>query len=319
MTKRFTKLAWAIQRFRTKRFIGFIGIIVGASFSVWLYLQWEAAPVLSAIGIFLAGLLLARPVAALARRLFVRTPSWRHLGSLEFGGVDLGFELTGSGFGKAPREIVEQIASPGDRFGDGRFSLILWLVAADEAGDHWTLVQEKQHESTGQTVWTGSVDGNLTIADLDESGRPNPFRAAHRLAKSELDLSLLDVSIVAWGRELLVDGSRDVAIGLAHTAVPAERLRSVAYPRATFKRRSHLVTLDPHGTAKALGWSLPGNWLGGAVLGMLEALEHVESGSWLALERALVPRWREKLKFARIDRGIEHLTGRAYSTSGRLK
>ena len=316
MRKRLRRLIWATQRFRAWRLLGLTLIIVGAAAAAWLYSQWDAVPVFGVAAVFLAGLLLAHPIAALARRLFVKAPPWRQeSGRVEFAGAELGMELYGSVLEETPMEIVERLGSYGGRFADGRFSLVLWLIAADGDGNYWTIVQEQQHRSTGRTIWTASVDGSLSIADLDESGRPNPFRAAHRLAKSDLDVPLVDITLAGWGREHLRDGNRDVAVGFARTSVSAERLRGISYPRANIACHAHLVTLDQGGTAKTLGWGLPSTWHGGAVYGLLETLENVESGSWAALERAVAPRWHNGGMFARVDRETEHLTGRLYSAS----
>lgn len=278
----------------------------------WLYGGRDSAAVGGIAALVLLGILLARPLGMLARRLFMRRAPWRvGPGPLAFAGSDLGFRVEGFSRGLDPRRLVDEIAAAGGRFSSGEISLELWIVATDEQGAAWTLVQEMHQGAAGRVTWTSSAAADLTIADFDDTGRPNPFRAVHRLVREELDIPVADIEILGWGREQHATGTRDTVVALAHTSVGAELLGGFEYPERRFERAAHLVPVSLDGAAKTLGWGHPVNWCGGSAFGLLELLEAVQPGAWVALERRVAPRWHEKGMFARVERGTERVTERA--------
>ena len=312
MKHRLKRIGWWIGRLRGKRFIAFVAIVALAAIGGWFYGGLDSAAMGGGVALVVAGVVLARPLGSLARRLFLRKPPWRSgVGPLAFAGADLGFRVEGLVVSESPRETVDSIASSGGRFANGEIGLELWLVATDDLGQDWTIVQEIKEPPAGKVGWTSSVDAGLTIADFDDTGRPNPFRAAHRLVKGEIDVPLVDIDLMGWGREQMTAGTRDTVVAFARTAVPAEKLSGFTYPDNRAERVAHLVPLDLDGIAKALGWGHPSSWNGGAAFGLLELLEEFQPGAWPALERRVAPRWYEKGMFARVERGTESLTEKA--------
>ncbi|RZV45881.1 MAG: hypothetical protein EX267_04560 [Acidimicrobiia bacterium] len=317
MRHRLRRVGWWFRRLRAKRLLGFSVLVVAAAAGGWLYGGPTSAAVGGVVALVVVGIVLAKPVRAIASRLFLRTPPWQaEPGPLAFAGADLGFTVDGFAAGETPRELVDTISAAGGRFESGEISLELWLVASDKQGQDWTIVQELSLPPAGKKAWTSSVDGELAFADFDETGRPNPFRATHRLAKSELDVPLVDIDILGWGREQLHPvGTRDTVVVFARTSVAAEKLSGFEYPESREERMAHLVPVDLEGIAKSLGWGHPVHWRGGAVFGLLELLEHYEPGAWAALEEKVAPRWYEKGMFARVERGTEKATERALAAS----
>ena len=313
MRQRLRRAGWWFRRLRGQRLLGFIALVTAAVIGGWLYGGPTSAAVGGVVALVVVGIVLARPVAAIARRLFLRTPPWQaEPGPLAFAGADLGFKVEGFGAGETPRDLVDKLAQAGGRFKSGEVSLELWLVASDLQGQDWTIVQALNLPPVGKTAWTSSVDGELTFADFDETGRPNPFRAVHRLVKQELDVPLVDIDILGWGREQHHPvGTRDIVVAFARTSLAAEKLSGFEYPEGRDARRAHLVPVSLDGIAKALGWGHPSNWRGGSVFGLLELLEAFQPGAWAALVERVAPRWYEKGMFARVERGTEKATERA--------
>lgn len=313
MKLRLKRIGWWIRRLRGKRFIAFVGIVAIAAVGGWLYGGLDSAAMGGIAALVVAGVVLAKPITSVARRLFLRSAPWRSgSGPLSFAGSDLGYWVEGLVESESPRESVDRIADSGGRFASGQVGLELWLVAGDEAGHDWTIVQEIKEPPSGRIIWSSSVDADLTIADFDDTGRPNPFRAAHRMIKEEFDVPLVDIELLGWGREQLQLGTRDTVVAFARTSLPAEQLSGFTYQEdGRTERIAHLVTVDLDGVAKALGWGHPSSWSGGAAFGLLELLEEFQAGAWPALERRVAPRWYEKAMFARVERGTESLTGRA--------
>lgn len=311
MRQRIKRVGWWFLRLRGKRLIGFVLIVGVAVLAGWLYGGFDSAAVGGVIALVLAGIVLARPLSVLAERVFLQTAPWRsETGSLAFADSDLGFQICGFVDKEAsPGQQVETIAQQGGRFGSGEVSLELWLVASDQQGQHWTIVQEVQ-ESAGRAIWTSSIDTELTMADFDDTGRPNPFRAIHRVTKNELDVPLVDIELLGWGRERLLSGTRDTLVAFVRTSVGAELLSGFEYPANRQDRHAHLVQLNLDGVAKALGWGHPSNWRGGSAFGLLELHEMFERGAWASLERRVAPRWYEKSMFARVERGTERISKR---------
>ena len=303
---------WRIRRFRAKRIVGFILVMTAALAAGNAFGRWPAAILGAVAGLVLAGAMLAKPLKGIGRMVFVRPPPWRDTDeSMWFAGADLGFTPRGYAGDAAPRSVVERMTTSGRRFMAGQVSLELWLVATDEAGSPWTVVQERLPTQAADRVWTSSADSALEIADLDESGRPDPYRAAIRIAKEELDVPVARVQLVGWGRETTLGGTRDVVVGLAYTPVAAESLSGLSYPGDRGERAAHLIPLTVEGVAKGLGWGHPGQWNGGAAFGLLETVEHVAPGSWVGVERAVAPRWYEKAMFARLERGTQSVSAGA--------
>ncbi len=313
MRHRLRRAGWWVRRLRGKRLLGLVTLVTAAVVGGWIYGGPTSAAVGGVVGLVIVGILLARPVAALAKRLFLRTPPWRaEPGPLAFAGVELGFNVEGFVAGETPRQLVDKIATPGGRFASGEFSLELWLVASDAQGQDWTIVQELDLPPAGKTAWTSSVDGLLSFADFDETGRPNPFRATQRLAKEELDVPLVDIDILGWGREQQYPaGARDTVVAFVRTSLGAEKLSGFEYPSGRDERTAHLVPISLEGMAKSLGWGHPLSWRGGSVFGLLELLEITHPGAWTALEKSVALRWHEKGMFARVERGTERVTERA--------
>lgn len=317
MRQRLRRVGWWFRRLRGKRLLGF-GILVAAAVAGgWLYGGPTSAAFGAVVALVVVGIVLAKPVRAIAARLFLRTPPWRaEPGALAFAGADLGFRVDGFVGGETPRDLVDQISHAGGRFESGEISIELWLVASDAEGQDWTIVQELSLPPAGKAAWTSSVDGELTFADFDAIGRPNPFRAAHRLAKAEWDVPLADIDIIGWGREQQYPvGTRDTVVVFARTSVAAETLSGFEYPGSRDERRAHLVPVNLDGIAKSMGWGHPSSWRGGSVFGLLELLETVQPGAWAALEERVGPRWYEKGMFARLERGTEKATERAVAAS----
>lgn len=317
MKQRLRRVGWWFRRLRGKRLLSFGVLVLAAIAGGWLYGGPRSAAIGGVLAMVIVGIVLAKPIRAIASRLFLRTPPWRvEPGPLAFAGSDLGFNVNGIVKSETPRDLVDKISRAGGRFESGEISVGLWLVASDAEGQDWTIVQELNLPPTGRAAWTSSVDGELTFADFDETGRPNPFRAAHRLTKAELDVPLVDIDIMGWGREQQDPaGTRDTVVLLARTSVAAEKLSGFEYPESRDERRAHLVQVSLDGIAKSLGWGHPSNWRGGSVFGLLELLEVVQPGAWAALEELVGPRWYEKGMFARVERGTERATERAFAAS----
>ncbi|NNC93049.1 MAG: hypothetical protein HKN80_11230 [Acidimicrobiia bacterium] len=312
MKQQLKRAGWWIRRLRGKRFMAFVLLVVLAAASGWAYGGLDSAAVGGIAAVVVAALVLARPLVSLAKRVFLRPAPWRaEPGPLAFAGADLGFRLDDFAGDRGARELVDDIASAGGRFSSGEISLELWVVATDEQGQDWTIVQGIHDSPAGRISWTSSVDAGMTIDDFDATGRPNPFRAAHRLVKEELDLPLVDIELLGWGREQHSVGTRDTVVAYATTSIGAEKLSGIEYPEGRVGRAAHLVQIDVDGVAKALGWGHPLNWRGGSAYGLLELLEASQPGAWATLERRVAPRWYEKGMFARLERGTEKVSERA--------
>ena len=313
MRRRLRRASWWIRRFRGWRFAAFVLTIATAGAAGWFLAGSDSAAVgggvALAIALVLVGMGLALPMRGLLRRMFLRTAPWRtRSGPLSFAGADLGFRVVGLGVGLGPREVVDAITASGGRFFTGEVSVELWLVATDRQGQDWIIAQEARETLGGPVVWTSTIDGATTMADFDGSGRVNPFRAAHRLVKEELDVPIVDIEVLGWGTE---EGVRDAVVAVARTSHPAEKLSGMEYAGDRYLRSAHLVALDIDGVAKTLGWGHPVNWRGGSAFGLLELLEIFQPGAWAALERRVAPRWQENGMFVRVERGTARLTERA--------
>jgi hypothetical protein len=289
-------------------------VLIGtlAAVAGWFYGGRDSAAVGGIVALVIAAVVLARPLMSLTKRVFLRSAPWRaEPGLLAFAGADLGFRVEGFAGERGPRQLVDDIAAAGGRFSSGEISLELWVVATDDQGQDWTIVQQVHEAPAGRISWTSSVDAGLTIADFDDTGRPNPFRATHRLVKEEFDLPLVDIEVLGWGREQDSLGTRDTVVAIVTTSIGAETLSGIEYPEGQVERAAHLVPLNLEGVAKSLGWSHPLNWRGGSAFGLLELLEAAQPGAWAALERRVAPRWYGKGMFARVDRGTAKITERA--------
>jgi hypothetical protein len=317
MRQRFRRVGWWFRRLRGKRLLGFGVLVAAAVAGGWLYGGPTSAAVGGVVALVLVGIVLAKPVRAIASRLFLRRPPWRaEPGPLAFAGADLGFTVDGFVAGDTPRDLVDKISNAGGRYRSGEISVELWLVASDAQGQDWTIVQELRLPPVGKAAWTSSIDGEMGFTDFDETGRPNPFRTAHRLAKTELDVPLVDIDLFGWGREQQHPvGTRETVVAVARTSVAAEKLSGFEYPESRDERRAHLVPVSLDGIAKSLGWGHPVNWRGGSVFGLLELLEVFQPGAWAALEERVAPRWYEKGMFARVERGTEKATERAVAAA----
>lgn len=312
MKQRLKRAGWWIRRLRGKRFIAFVLMVAVAAVGGWWYGGSDSAAVGGIVALVVAGILLARPLATVAKRVFLRSAPWQsEPGPLAFAGADLGFRVEGFAGDRGPRELMDDMAAAGGRFSSGEISLELWIVATDDRGQDWTIVQEIHEAPAGKVAWTSSVDAGLTIADFDDTGRPNPFRATHRLVKEELDVPLVDIELLGWGREQHSTGTRDTVVAYVTTSIGAEKLSGFDYPENRVERAAHLVPINLEGVAKTLGWGHPWNWRGGSAFGLLELLEAAQPGAWASLERRVAPRWYEKGMFARVERGTEKIAERA--------
>ena len=292
--------------------MAFVLLVAVAAVGGWLYGGSDSAAVGGIAALLVAGIVLARPLVTLAKRVFLRSAPWQaEPGPLAFAGADLGFRVEGFAGDRGPRELMDDMAVAGGRFSSGEISLELWIVATDERGQDWTIVQEIHEVPAGKVAWTSSVDAGLTIADFDDTGRPNPFRATHRLVKEELDVPLVDIELLGWGREQHATGTRDTVVAYVTTSIGAEKLSGFEYPENRVERAAHLVPINQEGVAKTLGWGHPLNWRGGSAFGLLELLETSQPGAWASLERRVAPRWYEKGMFARVERGTEKIAERA--------
>ena len=170
--RRIQRAAWWVRRVHGKRILVLVIVAIIAAIGGWLYGGFDSAAFsgLVALG---AGILLARPVARLLARLLMRPVPWRSLDQpFEFGGLPIGFQAAGMAGDEPPRRLVDRIANAGGRLESGQAFLEAWLVAADEAGRTWTVVQEVVRPLTKRSVWTSSVDDAMTLADFDDSGKP---------------------------------------------------------------------------------------------------------------------------------------------------
>jgi len=314
--QRFERAGWWMYRLRGKRLIAFVLAGALAAAGGWFYGGRDSVAGGALVAFVLSAAVLARPLAALARRLFLRSAPWRAgTGPLAFAGADLGFRLYGFAGNRRPRQLVDDIGEAGGRFPRGEISLQLWVVATDDQGQDWTIVQEIREAPAGRMLWTSSVDAGLTIADFDETGRADPFRATHRLVEEELALPLVDIELLGWGREQRTTGTRDTVVARVTTSIGAEKLGGIEYPEGRAERTAHLVPIDVEGVVRSLGWGHPLSWRGGSVFGLLELLEAFQPGAWAPLERQLAPRWHEKGMFARVERGTQKVTERAIAAA----
>ncbi len=300
-----------VQGLRARRVGAVLAIGALALMAAWAT-GWFGAAALSGLGLFMLGMLVSRPMAHLGSRLLRRSAPWRRVGSeLEFGTARLGLEIAGLVGVEPPSTQTHRIIESGSRFELGDVFLEVWLVASDEDGREWTVAQEITEPQARWSTWTSSIDGWLTLADLDEAGRPNPFRSIHRLIEAEFGIAVAHIELRAWGREQTRSGDRSVVVAMAVAAAHAEKLEILEFSDSLADRRAHVVRLDPDGVAGILGGVHADQWRGGAVVGLLEALDRSHPGSWAAVEHRVSAQWREKAMFARVERGTEQVTGRA--------
>jgi hypothetical protein len=310
---RYLRFRWMLRGLLTS-FVAYVLIAGFAGALVVLFLSDQGwVPVLIAGAVVAASMLLLRPLKSWLRRLFVRHPAWhKSTGRFSFAHHDLGLVVDARVGGATPREVVDMFDKSNASLSGAPIDLMLWVYAQGKDGQKWTLVQEveRSHRSHGTSAWTSSIDGTLSIADLDAMGRPDPYRGAHRLAKEELDVPLTSINLIAWGKEFHSDGDREVVVGFAETSVSAEDLQEHRYVGRGV-RRAHLVPVASAGVTKALAWGHPTAWHGGAVYALAELVDEILPGSWRQLEPNVEPRWREKQIFARLERGTRAITERA--------
>lgn len=308
MRYRLGRLTWWLRRLRARRILA-----AGVCSSILVVAAWSlgggssAAP--GVLTILVAGAFIGPPAVRFWRRHFLRTAPWTSAGGdPTFGGWQLGFEVLGRAGKEPPVRQVGRIIDTSEQFDAGDLFVEAWLLASDASGTWWTVAQEVTESPTGRSAWTSSIDGWLTVADFDRAGRPSPFRAIHRLVAAEFDVPVVNIDLVAWGREPTASGGRNVVSAIVTT--DADILEHVAHADVLVEWRGHEVRLDPTGVAEALGRTRCSRWRGGAVVGLLESLERIHPGSWAGIERTVAARWRDKAMFARVERGTEHVTGR---------
>jgi hypothetical protein len=305
MRRRLQRVTGWFRRLHFWRFLVLLALVVLGWVAAWRF-GGSAAAAFGGLAALGAGALLSRPLAVIWRRFFLHAAPWRN-GS--FGGEDLGFEVVGLARGESPVPLVDRIIGSGEQFDAADLFVEVWLVATDGSAMWQTVALEIIEPPAGRSVWTSSIDGWLTVADFDDRGRPSPFRAIHRLVGAEFDVPVVDIDLVVWGREETTTGSRSVVTAFVTT--DATKLEQVDHGESLVDRRCHSVDLDPVGVADALGRAHSSHWRGGAVVGLLELLDRLHPGSWPEVERTVSARWREKAMFARIERGTQHVTGRA--------
>ncbi len=159
--------------------------------------------------------------------------------------------------------------------------VVLWVLRRDDTHT-WTIVRQ---ETGGDARWTATVDGAMSEEDLTIDGMLDPFAAAARLAKVQIDLPVSNIHFLSWGVER--DTSRAVLVGWAETDVPASDLRAHGY--ADHPWTAHLADLSADGAAKTIGWAGSAQWRAGALYALARMVE--EAGGLRRLERQLAPRW----------------------------
>lgn len=159
--------------------------------------------------------------------------------------------------------------------------IVLWVLRRD--GSHtWTVVRQEMSEASR---WTATVDGPMSDEDMTLDGMIDPYAAAARLAKTQIDLPISNIQFLSWGVER--DTSRAVLVGWAETDVPASDLRAHEYADPTWT--AYLADLYAEGSAKTIGWAGSAQWRAGALYGLARMVE--EAGGLRKLERHLEPRW----------------------------
>lgn len=307
--QRVTRIGWWLRRLNRRRLLVLAALVATAIGVGWLYggLDSAAFSGLLAVGV---GVVLGRPVTSIFTRAFVRSVPWRAPDTdLHFAGTALGFTAVGFATTESPVARVHRILGSGGGFAHGDFAVQLWVVASADDGVDWTVAQGRPGE---QPEWTSTIDGRLTIADFDESGRPDPFRAAHRLVNDGLGVPVVDIDFVCWGTELNGVSGRPVVVGIVRTSMDAAGLRRFEYPAGDGQLRHAMpVAVTSEGVEDALASSHALEWRGGAAVGLIELLDQIHPGAWAALEHRLAERWSAKAMFARVARGTAQVTGRA--------
>ncbi|MBT8192378.1 MAG: hypothetical protein KJP22_03175, partial [Acidimicrobiia bacterium] len=73
MRHRLRRVGWWFRRLRAKRLLGFSVLVVAAAAGGWLYGGPTSAAVGGVVALVVVGIVLAKPVRAIASRLFLRT------------------------------------------------------------------------------------------------------------------------------------------------------------------------------------------------------------------------------------------------------
>lgn len=314
MRHRLRRLGWWFQRLNLRRALVLFVTLAGAVGVGWLYGGRDSAA-FSGVLALVAGGLLGPRFSRLASRVVMRAPRWRTVGAnTGFAGANLGYRAAESLPAAPATTLIDEIVESGGRFATGDVVVEAWVAAGDRSGTAWTIVQERMEPPAGRSVWTATVEGRLSIGDFDASGRPNPYRAAHRLVTRELDLPVVDIDLVSWGTEHFRGSERDVVVAIVRTSVEANELQHFDYaPDSAIRRRARPLPVTPDGLEQGLGRAHASEWRGGALLGLLELFEREHPGAWAAVEKRIANRWSAKAMFARVERGTEQVTGRALS------
>ena len=168
-------------------------------------------------------------------------------------------------------------------------NVVLWVVHR-QGQRTFSLVRQDEGDPSR---WTATVDGPMSSEDVSLEGLLDPFAAAERLAKTQIDLPIHNIHFMSWGIER--DSSRAVLVGWAETDISATDLRSHRYTNP--KWTAHLTELDPTGAAKAIGWAGSAHWRAGALYTLARMVEEV--GGLKQLERTLLPRWANTISHSR--------------------
>ena len=193
--------------------------------------------------------------------------------------------------GNAAEQGRERLANMFTRAGwqPETLNVVLWVVHKHD-NRSWTIVCQEEGE---RSRWTATVDGPMSGEDVGLDGRLDPYAAAERLAKVQIDLPIHNVQFLSWGIEK--DTSRAVLVGWAETDLTARDLRAHRYEGDD--RTAHLAELDPDGAAKAIGWAGSADWRSGALYALARMVD--EAGGLKRLERVLEPRWESTIGHVR--------------------
>lgn len=308
---RYLRLRWFVRSFASRALPYLVLAVVAGGLAGWL-LNGPTAPsiFLAAIAVF-GALVLFRPLSRLLKRLMIRRPAWQRTnGPFKFAGQELGLEVTERALATPARATIVQIDDWNDKRDRRPIHLVLWVIARGADGRWWVRSQERQAAPGGPDIsWTATLDGIVGVFDLDSMGRADPVRTANRLALEELDVPLSRIKILGWGSENRQGHERDVVFGYAETPATASELGVHIYPGHP-EPIAHMAPVDLEGLSRSLGRGHPDEWHAAAIAGLADLAADLAPETWRALEEEVQPRWLQKQRFARIERGTRSISQR---------
>lgn len=308
---RYLRSRWFIRSFAGKVIPYLMLSLAAGGLAGWLLNGRTAQSAFLAAIAVLAALVLYRPLTRALRKVIVRRPPWQQShGPFEFAGLRPGFDLVARAKAAPNRAAVIEIDHWNDERGRTPIHLVLWVIARGADGRWWTRSQERPVLPTGfGAAWTATLDGQIAVVDLDAMGRADPFRTAHRLALDVLDVPLSRIKLLGWGIETRNGIGRDVVFGYAETSASASELGSTPYPGHP-EPVTHMAPIDLEGLSRTLGRGHPDQWNAAAICGLADLAADLAPETWRVLEAEIGPRWQQKQRFARIERGTRSITQR---------